>query len=295
MKFSYCSLCFLSLFSTLGLLSTLPQSQSVNASPGSCPIPVLARIQRHQVNRGETLATIANRYNLAPETIIGINPSVKNGVVNPGTELQILPFNGIVVEVPRNQSWRQIASKYKVRPDTVFEINGCQKTPKFVFLPVLSGVTTAPTATPGIIATAPSTPAGNITGYPLPSSTDVALAYGWQIHPITGDVFFHSGVDLLAPVNTPVTAIAPGIIVFAKEQGSYGKLVIINHADGLQSRYAQLDSIKVTLGQKVNKGDILGAVGTTGQPTSTQPHLHFEMRFNGSLGWEAKNPKEFLK
>ena len=291
MKIFYCSLSFLSLFSTLGLFSTLLQSQSVNASPGKCPIPVLARIQRHQVNSGETLATIASRYNLAPETITGINPSVKNGVVSPGTELQILPFNGIVVEVPPNQSWRQLASKYKVRPDTVFEINGCQKKPKFVFLPVLPGVAT----TPGTIATAPSTPAGNITGYPLPSSTDVALAYGWQIHPITGDVFFHSGVDLLAPVSTPVTAIAPGIIVFAKEQGSYGKLVIINHAGGLQSRYAQLDSIKVALGQTVNKGDILGAVGTTGQPTSTQPHLHFEMRSNGSLGWEAKNPKEFLK
>ena len=296
MKFSYHSLCFLSLFSTLGLLSSLSQTQGVNASPGSCPIPALARIQRHQVNRGETLATIASRYNLSPETIIGINPSVKNGVVNPGTELQILPFNGIVVEVPRNQSWRQIASKYKVRPDTVFEINGCQKTPKFVFLPILPGVTNTTATTPaGAIATAPSTSAENITGYPLPSVTEMGLGYGWQYHPITGDVFFHSGVDLLAPVNTPVAAIAPGIVVFAKEQGSYGKLVIINHAGGLQSRYAQLDSIKVTLGQTVNKGDILGAVGTTGQPTSTQPHLHFEMRSNGSLGWEAKNPKEFLK
>ena len=297
MKFSYRSLCFLSLFSTLGLLSTLLQLQSANASPGSCPVPVLARIQRHQVNRGETLASIANRYNLSPETIMGINPSVKNGVVSPGTELQILPFNGIVVEVPRNQSWRQIASKYKVRPDTVFEINGCQKTPRFVFLPILPGVTntTAPTPAAGVIATAPSTPAENITGYPLPSVTEVGLAYGWQYHPVTGDVFFHSGLDLLAPVNTPVAAIAPGIVVFAKEQGSYGKLVIINHAGGLQSRYAQLDSIKVTLGQTVNKGDILGSVGTTGQPTSTQPHLHFEMRSNGSLGWEAKNPQEFLK
>ena len=296
MKFSYRSLCFLSLFSTLGLLSTLLQLQSANASPGSCPVPVLARIQRHQVNRGETLASIANRYNLSPETIMGINPSVKNGVVSPGTELQILPFNGIVVEVPRNQSWRQIASKYKVRPDTVFEINGCQKTPKFVFLPILPGVTNTTATTPaGAIATAPSTSAENITGYPLPSVTEMGLGYGWQYHPITGDVFFHSGVDLLAPVNTPVAAIAPGIVVFAKEQGSYGKLVIINHAGGLQSRYAQLDSIKVTLGQTVNKGDILGSVGTTGQPTSTQPHLHFEMRSNGSLGWEAKNPQEFLK
>lgn len=291
MKFLNHSLYFWSLFSTLGLLSLLSQSQTVNASPGTCPVPALARIQRHQVNRGETLATIANRYNLVPETIIGINPSIKNGVVNPGTELQILPFNGIVVEVPRNQSWKQIASKYKVRPDTVFEINGCQKNPKFVFLPTLPGIAISR----GIIATSPSKPTEKIIGYPLPNSTDIGLTYGWQIHPTTGEVIFHSGVDLLAPVNTPVAAIAPGIVVFAKEQGSYGKLVIINHSDGLQSRYAQLESIKVTLGQKVNKGDILGAVGTTGQPTSTQPHLHFEMRFNGSLGWEAKNPQEFLK
>jgi murein DD-endopeptidase MepM/ murein hydrolase activator NlpD len=291
MKFSYRSLCFLSLFSTLSLLSTIPQLESANASPGSCPIPALARIQRHQVNPGETLGSIANRYNLAPETIIGINPSVKNGMVTPGTELQILPFNGIVVEVTGNQTWRQIASKYKVRPDTVFEINGCQKKPKFVFLPVLPGVATQPQM---VSATTPSRSTANISGYPLPNTANVGLSYGWQIHPTTGDVFFHSGVDLLAPVGSSVQAIAPGIVVFAKEQGSYGKLVIINHADGLQSRYAQLDSIKVPLGQKVNQGDILGTVGTSGQPTSTQPHLHFEMRSNGSLGWEAKDPKGFF-
>ncbi|MFO5491942.1 MAG: LysM peptidoglycan-binding domain-containing M23 family metallopeptidase [Cuspidothrix sp.] len=291
MKFSYRSLCFLSLFSTLSLLSTILQLESANASPGSCPVSALARIQKHQVNPGETLGSIAKRYNLAPETIIGINPSVKNGMVTPGTELQILPFNGIVVEVTGNQNWQQIASKYKVRPDTVFEINGCQKKPKFVFLPILPGVATQPQM---VSATTPSRSTANISGYPLPNTANVGLSYGWQIHPTTGDVFFHSGVDLLAPVGSSVQAIAPGIVVFAKEQGSYGKLVIINHADGLQSRYAQLESIKVTLGQKVNQGDILGTVGTSGQPTSTQPHLHFEMRSNGSLGWEAKDPKGFF-
>ncbi|MFM7364531.1 MAG: LysM peptidoglycan-binding domain-containing M23 family metallopeptidase [Cuspidothrix sp.] len=292
MRFSHRSLCFLSLFSTLSLLSTIPQSKSANAVPGVCPIPALARIQRHQVNPGETLTSIANRYNLAPETIIAVNPSVKNGVVTPGTELQILPFNGIVVEVTGNQTWQQIASKYKVRPDTVFEINGCQKKPKFIFLPVVGGVATQPQMNS---ATTPSQSNGKISGYPLPNTADVVLSYGWQIHPTTGDVFFHSGIDLLAPVGSSVQAIAPGIVVFAKEQGSYGKLVIINHTDGLQSRYAQLDSIKVTFGQKVNQGDILGAVGTSGQPTSTQPHLHFEVRSNGSLGWEAKDPQGFFK
>ena len=291
MKFPYCSVCFLTFFSTLGLLSTQPQPQTANARPINCPSPVLARIQRHQVSPGETLAAIASRYHLAPETIIAMNPSVENGVVA-GTTLQIPPFNGIVVEIPPHQNWRQIASKYQVRQDTVFEINGCQKNPKFVFLSILPGVTFAP----GMSTKSPTsvTNTGKITGYPLPNTTNVALGYGWNYHPVTKEAIFHSGVDLLAPVGTPVVAIAPGIVVFAKEQGSYGKLVIINHADGLQSRYAQLNGIKVTLGQKVNKGDILGTVGTTGQPTSIQPHLHFEIRVNGFLGWEAKDPKGFL-
>jgi lysostaphin len=123
----------------------------------------------------------------------------------------------------------------------------------------------------------------------------VALAYGWQINPATGDVFFHSGVDLLATVGTSVQAIAPGTVAFANEQGSYGKLVIINHSGGLQSRYAHLDSIKVTVGQQVNTGDLLGTVGTTGQPTSTQPHLHFEVRASSSIGWVAQDPKGYLR
>lgn len=292
MKFSYCSLWFLTFFSTLGLLSTQPQSQTANARPINCPSPVLARIQRYQVGAGETLAAIASRYHLAPETIIAMNPSVGKGVISAGTILQIPPFNGMVVEIPPHQSWRQMASKYQVRPDTVFEINGCQKNPKFVFLPVIPSVKFASE----IVAkdTKSVTSNGKITGYPLPNTTKVSLGYGWNYHPVTKEPIFHGGVDLLAPVGTPVVAIAPGIVVFAKEQGSYGKLVVINHADGLQSRYAQLEGIKVTLGEKVNKGHILGTVGTTGKPTSIQPHLHFEIRVNGFLGWEAKDPKGFL-
>ena len=76
---------------------------------------------------------------------------------------------------------------------------------------------------------------------------------------------------------------------------SYGKLVIINHSGGLQSRYAHLDSIKVTVGQQVNTGDLLGTVGTTGQPTSTQPHIHFEVRASSSIGWVAQDPKGYLR
>ncbi|MEH2063015.1 MAG: M23 family metallopeptidase [Nostoc sp.] len=288
-----------SLVSALGLVSIPPNLNSANAAVGGCPTPALSRFQRHKVVRGETLESIAQRYNLIPTTIIGMNPALQNGAAGSnvvvGSVLQIPPYNGIVVEVPRGETWRQVAAQYKVRADSLFEVNGCQQNPRIVFVP---GVNWSPN---GVVTKSPlPTDAGtpnraSLSGYPLPQVVNVGLAYGWQINPGTGEVFFHSGVDLLAPVGTNVLAIAPGTVAFASDQGSYGKLVIINHSGGLQSRYAQLDSIKVTVGQQVKKGDLLGTVGTSGKPSSSQPHLHFEVRSSSSLGWVAEDPKAYLK
>ncbi|BDI15323.1 hypothetical protein ANSO36C_11250 [Nostoc cf. commune SO-36] len=285
-----------SLISALGLVSILLNSNSANAAVDDCPIPALSRFQRHKVVRGETLESIAQRYNLIPTTIIGMNPTLQSGAVaTVGSVLQIPPYNGIVVEVPSGQTWRQVAAQYKVRADSLFEINGCQQNPRIVFVP---GVNWSPNGvvTKSPLSTETKTPnRESLSGYPLAQAANVGLAYGWQINPATGQVFFHSGIDLLAPVGSNVQAIAPGTVAFASDQGSYGKLVIINHSGGLQSRYAQLDTIKVTVGQQVKKGDLLGTVGTSGQPTSNQPHLHFEVRSSSSLGWVAQDPKGYLK
>ncbi|WP_193194634.1 peptidoglycan DD-metalloendopeptidase family protein [Nostoc sp. MG11] len=295
MTLPYRQLFLCSLVSALGLASILPGLSSADAAVGDCPTPALSRFQRHKVARGETLESIAQRYNLVPTTIIGMNPALQNGAVAVGSVLQIPPYNGIVVEVPRGQTWRQVATRYKVRADTLFEVNGCQKDPRIVFVP---GINWSPN---GSITKSPSptdTSTQNrvsLAGYPLAQVTTVVLPYGWQINPATNEVFFHSGIDLLATVSTPVEAIAPGTVAFANDQGTYGKLVIINHSGGLQSRYAQLDSIKVTVGQKVKEGALLGTVGTSGKPTSNQPHLHFEVRSSSSLGWVAEDPKGYLK
>ncbi|MHC5726017.1 MAG: LysM peptidoglycan-binding domain-containing M23 family metallopeptidase [Nostoc sp.] len=285
-----------SLVSALGLVSILPNTNSAKAAVSGCPTPALSRFQRHKVVRGETLESIAQRYNLIPTTIIGMNPALQNGAIaTVGSVLQIPPYNGVVVEVPRGETWRQVAAKYKVRADSLFEVNGCQQDPRIVFLP---GVNWSPN---GVVTKSPlptntGTPnRASLSGYPLAQLATIGLAYGWQINPATGQVFFHSGVDLLAPVGTDVLAIASGTVAFANDQGTYGKLVIINHSGGLQSRYAQLESIKVTVGQQVKKGDLLGTVGTSGQPSSTQPHLHFEVRSSSSLGWVAEDPKSYLK
>ncbi|WP_017651457.1 LysM peptidoglycan-binding domain-containing M23 family metallopeptidase [Fortiea contorta] len=295
MRFPFRLVFLCSLISSLGLISILPRVQRADAAEESCPIPALSRFQRHTVARGETLESIAQRYNLSPATIIGMNPALNNGKVTVGSQLQIPPYNGIVVEVPRGQTWRQVATRYKVRADALFEVNGCQQNPRIVFIPGVISLPNRPltkSPIPTSIDVETSRPA--LAGYPLTEAATVVLPYGWQINPTTSDVFFHSGVDLSVAVGTSVQAIAPGTVVFANEQGTYGKLVIINHAGGMQTRYAQLEAIKVTVGQQVQQGNVIGTVGTTGTPSSLQPHLHFEVRSSSSLGWVAQDPKGYL-
>jgi murein DD-endopeptidase MepM/ murein hydrolase activator NlpD len=216
---------------------------------------------------------------------MGLNPALRSGAAPVGTEIQIPPYNGIRVEVPAGQTWREVAETYRVRADVLFEVNGCQAQPRVVFVP---GVNWSPTPTPA----AQSQPTPVLTGYPLPSIVRVLMGYGWQVFPTTNRVEFHSGVDLAADAGTPVQTVGSGTVAFAAAQGDYGNLVVINHAQGLQTRYAQLDTLSVRVGQTVQTGDRLGSVGQTG--SADRPHLHFEVRTNSSLGWVAQDPSTYL-
>lgn len=268
------------------ILLTLEADRNVFAAPTQplCSQPALSKLVRHQVAPGETLASIAQKYNLIPATLIGMNPELQNGQVAVGRKILIPPYNGIRLNVPKGQTWQQLAAKYKVRADVLFEINGCQTKPKVVFIP---GVNWSP---PPVVTSSSRA----LIDYPLAQKAAVALGYGWQLNPSSSRVFFHSGLDLVAPEGTPVEAVAAGTVAFAGEQGSYGNLVVINHQGGNQSRYAQLQSIAVKTGQVVKAGDLIGKVGTTGDPSSSQAHLHFELRYASKLGWTAEDPtKQF--
>lgn len=275
---------------SLGSSFTLARAQE--QTPSVCPPPVLSRLVRHRVSAGETLESIARAYNLIPATLMGLNPVLRSGKAPVGTEILVPPFNGIRVELRSNQSWREVAKQYGVRPDALYEVNGCQSAPKVVFIP---GVNWSPVAAPG---QSPSTQFTRIlSGYPLPmqpSQSAILLSYGWGVQPTTGEVGFHSGVDLAAPVGTQVLAVGDGTVAFAGNQGAYGQLIVINHREGLQTRYAQLGSIQVKVGQVVKQGQVIGTTGTSGRPSLTQPHLHFEVRSRSSLGWVAENPETYL-
>ena len=103
--------------------------------------------------------------------------------------------------------------------------------------------------------------------------------YGERKDPIEGDVRFHAGVDIGAKTGTPVYAAGKGKVSFAGVAGGYGNLVMVDHGNGLQTRYAHLSKIEVKVGEVLEPGVLLGEVGSTGR--STGPHLHFEVRRDG--------------
>jgi len=113
--------------------------------------------------------------------------------------------------------------------------------------------------------------------------------FGFRIDPITGQKSYHEGIDFPAQTGTPILAAASGKVINAEWHGDYGRMVDIDHGNGLVSRYAHASSINVREGDLVVRGQQIGQVGTTGR--STGPHLHFEVRLNGA----PQNPARFLQ
>ncbi len=124
--------------------------------------------------------------------------------------------------------------------------------------------------------------------FDFPWLGSVSSPYGWRVHPVSGEKDLHRGVDIAAAQGTPVAAIQDGRVVSAGNAGSYGLCVVIEDGKGYQSRYAHCSSLAVSAGQEVKRGDVIGAVGSTGD--STGPHLHLEVMLNG----EYLNPYYFV-
>jgi murein DD-endopeptidase MepM/ murein hydrolase activator NlpD len=101
--------------------------------------------------------------------------------------------------------------------------------------------------------------------------------FGMRQHPVYGDWRLHNGLDLTAATGTPVYSTGDGIVTSAEYRGGYGNAIFINHGYGFETRYAHLSGFKVTAGQKVKRGELIGLVGSTG--TSTGSHLHYEVLF----------------
>lgn len=107
----------------------------------------------------------------------------------------------------------------------------------------------------------------------------ISSGYGWRRNPFTGKKEFHQAIDIVAPWGTEIKAAARGKVIFAEWKGAYGLMVRINDGHGYYTVYGHLSHILVKKGQWVEKGDIIGRIGSSGR--STGPHLHFEVWLDG--------------
>lgn len=126
--------------------------------------------------------------------------------------------------------------------------------------------------------------------YPIPAYNGYKpnSGYGYRSSPIAGGTEFHTGVDLKATLNTDVIAAESGTVIYAGWRGGYGKCVIIDHGGGYSTLYAHNNVLKVSVGQTVQRGQVIAGAGTTGY--STGVHSHFEVRING----QHTNPTGYI-
>ncbi|TMH61957.1 MAG: M23 family metallopeptidase [Betaproteobacteria bacterium] len=116
----------------------------------------------------------------------------------------------------------------------------------------------------------------------------LSSSFGWRIDPFSGQKSFHEGLDFPSESGTPIVAAASGKVIFADVHPQYGKMVEVDHGNGLVTRYAHASRLFVKEGDFILRGQKIAAVGSTGRATG--PHLHFEVRLNGV----PQNPARFL-
>jgi murein DD-endopeptidase MepM/ murein hydrolase activator NlpD len=122
-----------------------------------------------------------------------------------------------------------------------------------------------------------------------PVEGQVTASFGERIDPFNGEGAFHSGVDISSAYGRAIVAPADGVVTFTDLLGGYGRLIILDHGNGISTRYGHLSGFAVTPGQSVHRGEVIGYVGASGR--STGPHLHYEVRINDT----PVNPYKYLR
>jgi len=252
-------------------------------------IPERPRLEvvTYTVQLGDTVQGIAAQFRLEPETVMWANPAVEDApdLLRIGQEVVILPVDGVYHTVAEDDTLESIAEKYKVDVEAITscEYNHLEGS-EFAIAPGMKLVV------PG--GEKPYVPRV-VTSYdgPIPEGARGTGLFQWPVlgYITQGYWYGHRAIDIAAPIGTAVRAADGGFVSFVGwTDVGYGYLIVVDHANGFASYYAHLSNFYVVAGQPVERGQVIGAVGSTGW--STGPHLHFEIRYN----YVQQNPRAYL-
>ncbi len=241
------------------------------------------QISTYVVRPGDTISGVAKMFKVSVNTILWANDISGKSTLRAGQTLIILPVSGLAYTVQKNDTVSGIAKRYNSDPEDIYNYNDINPLSKLsigqkIIIPNAEiGQTTI--ASSKIPTSALLVNTASLPSYPGYYSCPVQNAR------LTQKIHGRNGVDLAAPVGTPLRASAGGTIIISKSNGAwnggYGNFVVISHENGTQSLYSHLSKATVSVGDNVLKGQTIGYIGMTG--LTTGPHLHFEIR-------GAKNP-----
>lgn len=239
------------------------------------------------VKAGDTLSGIASENGLDLNIVRMYNPNVSSKKLKIGQKLTLVNQNGIFYKVKKGDNLNKIATYFKVKIEDIKKINKLDSdtlqvgNELFIKEPNLTKYLVKQTAKKKSIAK-------QSLGFRMPIKySGISSPFGNRFHPVLKRYIFHSGVDLRARF-IPVRASKGGRVTYAGWMRGYGKIIIIKHNNGYETRYAHLDKIGVKKGSYVNQGDLIAKSGQSGRVTG--PHLHFEIRRNG----KALNPMRYV-
>ena len=251
----------------------------------------------YTVASGDTVSTMAREYGISVNTILWENNLSAYSMLRPGNKITILPISGVRHEVARGDNLEKIAAKYNIGKDDIINAN---ENINFVSLALgekiiipggkkYSYTRYEPRSVSGFKALTdladlikkprdakPTT--GNKMAWPTVGYR-ITQYYSWR----------HHALDIANKIGTPLYAADAGVIEVIGWGRGYGNQIVINHGGGKKTRYGHLSKFYTQKGQSVNKGEVIGAMGSTGW--STGPHLHFEIIIDGI----KYNPLNYIK
>ena len=232
------------------------------------------RRTEYEVQPGDTISDIAYRFGLNSGTVIHMNPVDDVRRLLPGTILSIPDRDGLFYAVQPGDSVYSIAEAYGVSMTSILDANDIES-PVLLVGDALFIPGAEMDETDYLLAI------GELLEWPV-RNYRFTSGYGMRVHPISGTWLMHSGIDLANSVGTPVLAARSGRIAYIAEQDTnYGKMIIIDHGNGIKTLYAHLDSVLVSQSEWVSTQEQIATMGNTGR--STGSHLHFSVFRNDQM------------
>ena len=239
-------------------------------------------VVQYTVAPKDTVTGIAARFHISPDSILWSNDQLSDNpdLLSVGQTLNIPPTSGVLYKVQKNDTIQGIAAVFKARPDDILNDPFNQSNQKFSADPpvlVIGSLLMVPGGQKAVVTPrvtyVSSAPKGAVHG---------TSSFSWPVAACVSQIFWarHSGIDLAAPIGTPVYAADSGFAeIVGWDNTGYGNMILLNHGNGYLTRYGHLSAFAIRAGQSVKKGQLIGRVGSTGH--STGPHLHFEVIFQG--------------